>query len=80
MRGEGRPVSRYDHCDPDRRVLKLVRVGHHLWSLRRKLPPTGHERMAIDAALETVWQAKRELKAEIAVQKKESFAKWRRGT
>jgi len=36
--------------------------------------------MAIDAALETVWQAKRELKAEIAVQKKESFAKWRRGT
>jgi len=73
-------VSRYDHCEPDRRVLKLVRVGHHLWRLRAKSLYTGHERMAIEAALETIWQAKRELKAEIAVQKKESFAKWRRGT
>ena len=73
-------MSRYDHCEPDRRVLKLVRVGHHLWRLRAKSLYTGHERMAIEAALETIWQAKRELKAEIAVQKKESFAKWRRGT
>lgn len=63
-------MAKYDRCDPDWRVAKLTRVGHHLWRLRRKSGLPVAEREAVDAALETIWAAKRELKAEITAQKK----------
>lgn len=67
-------MAKYDRCDPDRRIVKLTRIGHHLWALRRKLAPTAQQDEGIDAALETVWRIKRELKAEIAREKSAKFA------
>ena len=65
----------YDYRDPTWQELILVRAGHHLWALRRKLGCTVHEQTAIDAALETVWEAKKQVKADIAARNREEFAK-----
>jgi phage gp46-like protein len=62
-------MAKYDSRDPDRRVLKLTRAGHHLWALRRQKGVHPLEEQAIDAALETIWQAKRELKVEIEAER-----------
>ena len=63
-------MVKYDRCDPDKRILRLVSIGHHLWSLRRKSGTTDDERMAIDAALETVWEAKQQLEVEAIEEKR----------
>ena len=69
----------YDYRDPTRAELLLVRAGHHLWTqikrLRRKLGDAHVETAPLYAALETIWQAKREVKAEIKQKSAESFAK-----
>lgn len=70
-------MSKYDTCDVPRPVLKLVRVGHRLWHLRRKSGTPVHEIQAIDEALEVVWRLKRELKQEIAAKKSESWRLWK---
>jgi hypothetical protein len=57
---------KYDHRDLDRGEAQLIRVGHALWRDRRKLGDTVAEREGINAALESVWQAKREYRAELA--------------
>ena len=67
----------YDYRDPTRQELLLVRAGHHIWLYLKRLRaksgyPVSEER-AILAALETIWQAKREVKAEI---KLKAAAKW----
>ena len=73
-------MARYDRSDPNPHVVRLTRAGHHLWALRAKLTATGgrsDELEAIDAALETIWQAKRKLKIDLAAKKKANFAKFK---
>ena len=67
-------MARYDKSTPDRRIIKLTRAGHYLWSLRRKSATTGNERQAIDEALETIWAAKQQVKELIEQEKKASWA------
>ena len=45
--------------------ILLVRAGHHLWRWRREAwaKADTSEMATLDAALETVWQAKREYRA-----------------
>jgi len=64
-------MKRTDRHDINPYELKLIRVGHHLWRDRRKNGVTVSERMAIYAALETVWEAKRQLRTELATIRKE---------
>jgi len=69
----------YDYRDPTRRELLLVRAGHHLWlrdkALRRKFGPTHSESHAISCALETIWEAKRQVKAELQAERSAKWAK-----
>ena len=58
--------QKYDYRDLDRGEAQLIQVGHALWRDRRKLGDTVAEREGINAALESVWQAKREYRAELA--------------
>ena len=58
--------QKYDYRDLDRGEAQLIRVGHALWRDRLKLGDTVAERVGINAALESVWQAKREYRAELA--------------
>jgi hypothetical protein len=58
--------QKYDYRDLDRGEAQLIRIGHGLWRDRRKLGYTVAEREGINAALESVWQAKREYRAELA--------------
>jgi hypothetical protein len=60
-------------CRNDRRDISpserlLIRAGHHLWSDRRKGLKSGNlpQLEAIEAALETVWEAKRLVRVELA--------------
>jgi hypothetical protein len=72
--------KRYDKCDPDRRVVKLTRIGHHILRMlreNRNLASTGNENRALEEALETVWAAKRLVKAEIAKVKAKKYTEWR---
>jgi hypothetical protein len=79
--------QRHDTRDPDRRELKLIRVGHYLWSIFKKergKPDSVNERMALEAALQAVWDAKKALRQDIAVERaveseasKAAFAKFR---
>ena len=62
-------MTKYDRCDPDWRVLKLTRAGHHLWAEKRKAGRYLCQSEAIDEALETIWALKRELKVEVASDK-----------
>jgi hypothetical protein len=66
---------KYDRRDPTRAEMLLVRAGHYLWAQIRKNGTTVREQMIFHEALETIWQAKREVKAEIARKSKEAFAK-----
>ena len=58
--------QKYDYRDLDRGEAQLMRVGHALWRDRLKLGDTVAEREGINAALESVWKAKREYRAELA--------------
>ncbi len=57
----------YDRYDIDWRELKLIRVGHALWAMYRKARKSGmvSEIEPILEALETVWELKRQLRAEL---------------
>ena len=68
-------MAKYDRRDPTRAELLLVRAGHYLWRLRSKSGVPVGEGRGIDEALETIWAAKRELKAEIKRKAAESWQK-----
>ena len=68
---------RYEKRDPTRAEMILVRASHYLWSqLRAKSAPTVAQERAITAALEIVWEAKRQVKAGIKAKSAESFKRW----
>jgi hypothetical protein len=69
--------QKYDYRDLDRGEAQLIRVGHALWRDRRKLGDTVAEREGIDAALESVWKAKREYRAELARKRASRFSEFR---
>jgi hypothetical protein len=58
--------QKYDYRDLDRGEAQLIRVGHALWRDRRKLGDTVAQREGINAALESVWKAKKEYRVELA--------------
>lgn len=64
----------YDYRDPDWRVVRLTRAGHHLWALRRRKADMSIGKQAIDDALEAIWSLKRELKAEIEAERRTESA------
>ena len=67
----------HDYRDLDRGEAQLIRVGHALWRDRRKLGDTVAEREGINAALESVWKAKREYRAELAKKRALRFSQYR---
>lgn len=67
----------YDYRDPTRAEMLLTSAIHHLFRLNRIAVRTGHGEVASEEALETLFQAKREVKAEIKRKASEEFAKWR---
>jgi hypothetical protein len=69
--------QKYDYRDLDRGEAQLMRVGHALWRDRRKLGDTVAEREGINAALEIVWKAKREYRAELAKKRTSRFSEFR---
>jgi hypothetical protein len=76
--------QRYDYRDATRAELLLTRAGHHLWAqarrLRSKSGDMDAERLPFYAALETVWEAKRRVKAKIEAHRAETFEAWRSRT
>ena len=68
--------QKYDYRDLDRGEAQLIRVGHALWRDRRKLGDTVAEREGINAALESVWKAKREYRAELAAKRALRFSQY----
>jgi len=58
----------YDYRDVERPELMLIRAGQHLWALwKREVranPRQDERQSATYAALETIWKAKREYRAE----------------
>jgi len=72
--------KRYDYRDATRAELLLTRAGHHLWAqtrcLRAKSGDTDAERLALCAALEIVWEAKRRVKEETRASRAERFKIW----
>jgi hypothetical protein len=69
--------QKYDYRDLDRGEAQLIRVGHALWRDRRKLGDTVAEREGINAALESVWKAKREYRTELAKRRVLRFSQFR---
>ena len=65
----------YDRRDPTRAEMLLVRAIHHLWRLRSKSAGTHSERVALGEAVETLFEAKRHVKAAIKIKNAESFKK-----
>jgi hypothetical protein len=70
-------TQKYDYRDLDRGEAQLIRVGHALWRDRRKLGDTVAEREGINAALESVWNAKREYRSELVKKRALRFSKYR---
>ena len=70
-------IARNDRHDIDRRELKLIRVGHALWAIykkeRRKSGNVSEER-ALEAALHQVWDLKKEVRRDIAAERRAKFA------
>jgi hypothetical protein len=62
----------------ERGEAQLIRVGHALWRDRRKLDDTVSERESINAALESVWRAKREYRADLAKKRALRFSEFRK--
>jgi len=69
--------QKYDYRDLDRGEAQLIRIGHALWRDRRKLGDTVAEREGINAALDSVWKAKREYRAELARKRALRFSGYR---
>lgn len=69
--------QKYDYRDLDRVEARLIRIGHAIWRDRRKLVDTVTEREAINEALESVWQAKREYRTELAKKRAVRFSEYR---
>jgi len=69
--------QKYDYRDLDRGEAQLIRIGHALWRDRRKLGDTVAEREGIYAALGSVWQAKREYRADLVKKRALRFSKFR---
>jgi hypothetical protein len=69
--------QKYDYRDLNRGEAQLIRIGHALWRDRRKLGDTVAEREGINAALESVWQAKREYRAELTEKRAVRFSRYR---
>jgi hypothetical protein len=67
---------KYDYRDLERGEAQLMRVRHALWRDRRKLGDMVPEREGIDAALESVWRAKREYRAELAKKRALRFSEY----
>jgi hypothetical protein len=67
----------YDRRDPTRAEMLLVRAIHHLWLNRSKLATTGSEERALEEAFETLFQAKRQVKAEFKALQAQSFKQWK---
>ena len=76
--------QRYDYRDATRAGIALIRAGHHVWaqarSLRAKSGDTDVERLALYAAFEIVWEAKRPVKAEVEIRRAERFKSWQQRT
>ncbi len=68
--------QKYDYRDLDRGEAQLIRIGHALWRDRRKFGDTVAEREGISAALESVWRAKREYRAELAKKRALRFSQY----
>jgi len=68
--------QKYDYRDLDRGEAQLIRVGHALWRDRRKLGDTVAETEGINAALESVWRAKREYRAELTKKRALRFSQY----
>ena len=62
--------GRNDRHDVDPIEGKLIRIGHYLWRLYKRIAVG--EKDSLDAALETLWQAKREYRVELKVRRKAS--------
>jgi hypothetical protein len=61
-------MNRTDRHDTHRGELLLIRAGHYLWDKYKRSCGKSEnvsERQALYAALETVWEAKRQLRAEL---------------
>ena len=73
--------QRYDYRDATRAELLLTRAGHHLWAqirhLRAKSGDRDAERLALYAAVEIVWDAKRRAKSEISENSAARFESWK---
>ena len=61
---------RNDRHDTDPIEGKLIRIGHYLWLFYKRA--AGTEKDSLDAALKTVWQAKREYRVELSARRKAS--------
>lgn len=59
----------YDNRGTPREEITLIRIGHHLWALSKR---ARYADSALSAALETVWNAKRELRAELREKHRQS--------
>jgi hypothetical protein len=69
--------QKYDYRDLDSGEAQLMRVGHALWRDRLKLGDTVAEGEGINAALESVWKAKREYRIELAKRRALRFSQYR---
>lgn len=73
--------QKYDYRDIDRRELKLIRVGQAIFALykrERRFPgSTGVQQKALLEACETIWALKKQLRAELRVERVARFALWR---
>lgn len=62
----------FDNRGTPSEELLLIRIGHHLWRLRGK---NKWDATALDSSLETVWAAKRTLRAELREKYRQSAEK-----
>ena len=73
---------RNDRHDTDPIEGKLIRIEHYLWLFYKRAAEA--EKDSLDAALKTVWQAKREYRVELSARRKASaeafIARLRKGT
>lgn len=76
---EKKPIKlrrRNDRHDPDPWELKLIRAGHHIWRPYRlekaKFGGYPSESGPLWEALQTIWNAKREYRAELAAKRKKN--------
>jgi len=60
-----------DTRDTDRYELMLIKAGHHLLARQRQKTVTVSESEAIDAALGTIWEAKKLYRAELKIKLRE---------